>query len=394
MILNFKRFCMNDFKNHFLLNDEVTFLNFGSFGATPKPVFEKYQAFQLEMERDPVQFITKRGIQYLKESREALATLTNTDANDLVLVTNPSYAVNTIAKSLELKEGDEILATDIEYGACDRTWDFVCKQKGAKYIRQQIQLPLVSDEQFVDDFFKGATDRTKLIFISHITSTTALIFPVEAVIKKAKSLGIPVFVDGAHAIGQIPLDLTSLDAEYYTGACHKWLMTPKGCSFLHVKKSWQERIFPLIISWGYEALFPSESRFIDWHQMNGTRDYTAMLCVPHAIAFQKAHQWDQVSLDCKNLAHQNASIFSQLLHTSLLAPHKYIGQMVSVQIQTQDPEALYQTFVQRFRIEIPVMRQDDKVYLRYSVQIFTDQSDLDILFEAIEILKQEGMIKV
>lgn len=385
---------MNDFKNFFLLNEEVTFLNFGSFGATPKPVFEKYQSFQLEMERDPVQFITKRGIQYLKESREALASITNADANDLVLVTNPSYAVNTVAKSLDLKAGDEILATDIEYGACDRTWDLVCKQKGAQYIRQHIQLPLVSDEQFVNDLFAGANERTRMIFISHITSTTALIFPAEAVVKKAKTMGIQVFIDGAHAIGQIPLDLTSLDAEFYTGACHKWLMTPKGCSFLHVKKSWQEQVVPLIVSWGYEALFPSESKFIDWHQMNGTRDYTAMLCVPHAIAFQKTHHWEKVAQDCKKLAYYNAHTFSHLLQSPLLAPAEYIGQMVSVQIQTPDPEALYQTFVQRFRIEIPVMRQDDKVYLRYSVQVFTDQADLDVLFDAIQTLIQEGRIIV
>jgi isopenicillin-N epimerase len=385
---------MNDFKNLFLLNDEVTFLNFGSFGATPRPVFEKYQSFQLEMERDPVQFITKRTIQYLKESREALASMIHAQANDLVMVTNPSYAVNTVAKSLELKAGDEILATNIEYGACDRTWDFVCKEHRAKYIRQHVTLPLVSDEQFVDDLFQGATDRTKMIFISHITSTTALIFPVEAVIQKAKTLNIPVFVDGAHAIGQISLNLTALDADFYTGACHKWLMTPKGSSFLHVKKSWQEYIKPLIVSWGYEALFPSDSKFIDWHQMNGTRDYTAMLCVPHAIAFRQAHDWDTVSNRARNLAYQNAITYSKLLQSPLLGDAQYIGQMVSAQIHTPDPEALYLELVQRFKIEIPVMRQDEKVYLRYSVQAFTDQNDLDTLFEAIETLKKEDKLMV
>ncbi|RYY67792.1 MAG: aminotransferase class V-fold PLP-dependent enzyme, partial [Chitinophagaceae bacterium] len=172
---------MQHLKQQFLLRDDVTFLNFGSFGACPRPVFERYQQFQLELEQEPVDFIVKNGLKYLQQSREALGKYVGCDQDDLVFVTNPSYAVNMVARAIGLKAGDEVLSTDIEYGACDKTWNYICDKAGAKYIRQKIQLPLQSKEQFVEDFFKGLTTKTKLIFISHITSTTGLRLPVEEI---------------------------------------------------------------------------------------------------------------------------------------------------------------------------------------------------------------------
>lgn len=385
---------VNPLKSLFLLNENVTFLNFGSFGAMPKPIFEKYQAFQLEMERDPVQFITVRVGQYLKKSREALGKYVGCNADDVVMVLNPSYAVNTIAKSMNLKPGDEILTTDLEYGACDRTWKFVCEKTGAKYIRQPIPLPLIDASTFVDNLFAGVTDRTKLIFISHITSTTALILPVAEVAAKAKELGIPVFVDGAHVPGHIPLDLNALDVEYYTGACHKWMMTPKGSSFMYVKNALQNDIKPLIVSWGYEALFPSHSTFLDWHSLNGTRDYTASLCIADAIDFMGEHDWTSVADRSRELVKSYANTFSELLDSPLLAPlhDDFIGQMLSVEIKTHEPEKLYRTLVDEYKIEIPVMRHDDKVYLRYSINGFNTAGDLDILTSAITDIKKKGAL--
>lgn len=165
-------------KSQFLLNPDITYLNFGSFGACPRPIFEEYQKYQLELESEPVRFIAVNGLEYLKKSRQALAQYINCNADDLVYTTNPSYAVNIIAKSFKLNAGDEILSTNLEYGALDRTWNYYCRKAGAKYVRQPIRLPLVSKEQFIEDFFKGLTAKTKAIFISQITSTTALIFPV------------------------------------------------------------------------------------------------------------------------------------------------------------------------------------------------------------------------
>lgn len=385
---------INALKKLFYLDKDITYLNFGAFGATPIDVMKRYQSYQIELEHNPVQFITQKGLEYLSASRQALADYIHCDSDDIVMMTNPSYAVNTIAKSIKLMPGDEILTTNLEYGACDKTWNFVCNEKGAKYIRQHISLPLTDSSSFVNDLFSGVSDKTKLIFISHITSSTALIFPVEAVIKKAKTLNIPVFIDGAHAPGHIHLDLKALDVDYYTGACHKWMMTPKGSSFMYVSKSLQETVYPLVVSWGYEALVPSHSIYLDWHQMNGTRDYSALLCVPESIKFMERHDWALVSTASRKMVKDNAEAFAASLNSSLLAPldDEFIGQMLSVEIQTPDPDRLYQTFVHQYHIEIPVMRQADKVYLRYSINGFNNQQDLDRLFYVIKKLKGEGLI--
>jgi isopenicillin-N epimerase len=382
-------------KKLFLLRPDITFLNFGSFGACPKPIFEDYQRWQLELESDPVQFITVKGLSYLSKSRDALGEYLNCSPEDLVFMVNPTYAVNTVAKSLDLKPGDEILSTNIEYGASDRAWDFVCEQTGANYVRQEIQFPLVSKSQFITDFFSGLTEKTKLIFISQITSATGLILPVAEICEIAKAKGIITFVDGAHVPGHIPLDLSSLKADFYTGACHKWMMAPKGCSFLMANKSVQNMLKPLSVSWGYKSMFPSQSMFLDHHQMTGTRDFSAFLTIPKAIQFMRDNCWEEVAASCHQLLIDNAQRFCDLLGTEPLAPltNEFFGQLFSIPIRTQEPEKLHRLLVDTYRIEIPLARQDDRVYLRYSIQGFNAQSDLDILYHAlIEIMRDTDLI--
>lgn len=380
---------MQNFKSKFLLREDITFLNFGSFGACAKPVFERYQQYQLELEQEPVNFVTAKGVKYLEQSREALGNYINADKNDLVYVTNPSYAVNTIAKSFDLKEGDEVLTTDLEYGACDKTWTYYCKKANARYVRQHIPLPVQSKEQFIEEFFKGLTTKTKLIFLSHITSTTALRFPVEEICAIAKQKGILTFVDGAHAPGHIPLDLKKIDADFYTGACHKWMMTPKGSSFLYVRNELQHLIDPLVISWGYDAMFPSDSLFIDYHQMNGSRDYSAFLTIPTAIQFMNENNWEAVSAQCKQLVKDNAEEFCSLLGSSPLALDSdfLMLQIFSAEIKTNEPEKLHDHFFEKYKIQIPVMRHGEKVYLRYSINAFNNQEDMNKLFMAIRDVK-------
>ena len=382
---------MQNFKQQFLLRDDITYLNFGSFGACPKPIFEKYQQFQLELEQEPVQFITVNGLKYLETSRAALGNYLHCDKNDLVYVTNPSYAVNAVAKSFDLKLGDEILTTSLEYGACDKAWEYYCKKTGAAYIKQPISLPVRSTEEFVTEFFKGLSGKTKLVFISHITSSTGLRLPVEEICAIAKEKGIMTFVDGAHAPGQISLNLQDSPFDMYTGACHKWMMTPKGSCFLYVKKEYQQMIDPLIVSWGYNALFPSHSTFLDYHQMNGTRDYSAFLTIPAAIQFMEEHNWPQVAADCRKLVQENAPAFCELLGSQPLAPvnDDFILQLFSAEIKAPEPEKLHGHFFDNYKIEIPVMRHGDKVYLRYSINAFNSQPDLDTLFEAIKDIKSK-----
>lgn len=373
-------------KDQFLLRDDITFLNFGSFGACPKPVFETYQKFQLELEQQPVEFIVEKAPQYLKNSRIALGKYLNSHENDLVCITNPSYGVNLIAKNMKLKSDDEILTTDIEYGACDRTWDYYCKKSGAKYVRQKTNFPLNSKEEFVDEFLKGINSNTKLIFISHITSSTALRLPVEEICQAARKLGIPVFVDGAHGPAQVEVDLEKMDCDFYVGACHKWMMAPKGSSFLYVKNEWQEILDPLVISWGFEADFPGESRFIDYHEMQGTRDLSAFCSIPATIEFMEKNNWKEVSRNCRKMVQENAPELCQILNKEPLSAinDDFIGQMFSCEIDTQNPKELHDLLLNKFKIEIPVMPHGDKCFIRYSINAFNSQEDLDKLFSALQ----------
>ena len=326
-----------------------------------------------------------------------MAAYVNCDADDLVYVTNPSYALNIVAKGLQLNEGDEILSTNIEYGALDRTWNYYCRKAKAKYIRQPIELPVTSKQAIIDQFWKGYNERTKAIFISQITSATALILPVKEICEMAKERGLLTIVDGAHVPGHIPLDLADIKADIYTGACHKWMMTPKGCSFLYVKKEYQKLFDPLVVSWGYESAAPSHSQFLDYHQMQGTRDFSAFLTVPKAIEFMKEHKWELVAADCRRLVRENATRFCELFGSSPLCPlrDEFLGQMCSIPIKTKEPEKLQRHLFEQYNIEVPVMRQDEHIFLRYSINAFNTQDDLGKLYEALsEIVKKGEMIEV
>lgn len=383
-------------KDLFYLNPEITFLNFGSFGACPKPIFEDYQKWQLELEYEPVQFITVNGLQYLKQSREALANYIHCDANDIVYTSNPSYAINIISKSFKLKPGDEILSTNLEYGAMDYSWNFYCEKAGAIYKRQPITLPLTSKEKFIEEFFSGLTSKTKAIFISQITSSTALIFPVKEICEIAKAKGLFTIVDGAHVPGHIDLNLQELKADVYTGACHKWMLSPKGCSLLYIKKEHQHLFDPLVISWGFKNPLPSESKFLDYHQMQGTRDFSAFLTVPKAIEFLNQHNWKEKSKACHELVIKNAKRFYDLLGSKALSPltNEFVGQMFSIPIKTTEPMKLQRLLFEKYKVEIPVMPHAEQVYLRYSINVFNTQHDLDELYNALQdIMKTSDLIK-
>ncbi|HMT28718.1 MAG TPA: aminotransferase class V-fold PLP-dependent enzyme [Bacteroidia bacterium] len=383
----------SDLKSLFLLNPDITFLNFGPFGACPKPVFDDLLKWQRELEFEPVQFIAVNGPAYMKTSRQALADYINCDADDLVFTPNPTHAINILAKNIKLNEGDEILSTDIEYGAMDRTWDYYCEKQKAKFIRQHISLPVKSKDEIIEQFWKGYTSKTKAIFISQITSATALILPVKEICEKAKQLGLITIVDGAHVPGHVPLDLAQLKADVYTGACHKWMMTPKGSSFLYVTKAMQNDLEPLIISWGYKSDNPSSSRFIDYHQLNGTRDFSSYLTIPASINFMKINKWEEVSRHCRKLVAENAIRFCNLMETTPLSPvtDEFLGQMFSIPIQTSKPDELYKTLFNKYKIEIPVARGNGKFYLRYSINGFNNQTDLDRLYEALQELKVSSL---
>ena len=384
-------------KSQFLLDKNITFLNHGSFGACPKPIFEEYQRFQLELETEPVYFIQKKSAGYLKTARERLSKYVGCNSVDLFFTPNPTFAINTIMRSLHLKEGDEILSTNHEYGAMDRTWNFYCKKSGAKYIRQNISLPVVSKEQILEEFWSGYTSKTKIVFLNQISSCTALIFPVKEICDKARELGLITIIDGAHVPGQMDLNLTELNPDFYTGTLHKWMLAPKGSSFLYVKKSFQEMLDPLIVGWGYESVSPGESQFLDYQEYQGTRDISAFLCTPKVIDFLEENNWKTKAKECRQIVINNYQRFCDLLHTQPICPitEEFLGQMASIPIKTANPVELKELLFNKYKIEIPVMPLNGNYFLRYSINAYNSQVDLDILFKAMQdIIETTDLIEV
>jgi isopenicillin-N epimerase len=202
---------MSDLRELFLLRPGITFLNHGSFGACPRPVFEAYQQRQLELEQEPVEFLTRHFAGLMAEARTALGTFLDAPAADLVYVPNTTTALNAVARSLNLNPGDEVLGTNHEYGAMERMWRRVCQAAGARFVRQSVPVPVEEPGGLVESLWSGVTDRTRVLFFSHISSPTAITFPAQELVRRAREAEIISVVDGAHTPGQIPLSLRRVD---------------------------------------------------------------------------------------------------------------------------------------------------------------------------------------
>jgi isopenicillin-N epimerase len=381
-----------------LLDPTVAFLNHGSFGATPRPVFEAYQRWQLELERQPVEFIGRRGDQLLDGARGALATYLGADPQDLAFVLNATSGVNVVARSLDLKPGDEVLGNDLEYGACDRAWEHACERAGATYVRKPIPLPAREPEEMVEAIWAGVTPRTRAIYLSHITSGTALRLPVEALCARAREAGIFSVADGAHAPGQIPLDLHAIGADAYAGNLHKWLSAPKGSGFLHVRPEHHDWMEAGIVSWGWVEGSGSRRRredaseFVNRNQWQGTRDLAAFLAVPDAIAYQQAHDWPTVRARCHAMAEEAlARAVERYGEEPLSFPptrsdHEWFAQMVCLPLPPVDGAALKQRMVDEFKVEAPVTFRNDRAFLRLSFQGYNTRDELERAFAALDAL--------
>jgi len=382
---------MDGLRDHFLLQPDVVFLNQGSYGACPRPVFESYQNWQLELERQPVQFIGRRAEGLLGEAREALGNFVGADPNDLVYVPNATTGLNTVARSLSLKPGDEVLTTDHEYGALNCTWEFICAKRGAHYIHQPVPLPVESPDQIVEAIWAGVTERTRVLFFSHISSPTALIFPAAQLVARAREAGIITVIDGAHAPGQLDLDLNALDADFYAGNCHKWMMTPKGSGFLHVRRSMQPQMEPLVVSWGWGREEPVVSPFIDSQQYQGTRDIAAYLAVPAAIQFMEDNDWPTARYACHELVRLARRQVATLTGQPPLIPDHpdWFAQMAVLPLSPCDGRELYRRLYEEFNVEIPITAWNDRQFARISVQGYNTREDVETLVRGLTTLLPE-----
>ena len=381
----------------FLLDETVVFLNHGSYGACPRPVFETWQSWQRLLETQPVAFLDpRRGYtERMRSSREALAGEIGTSADNVVGVVNATAGLNIVAQSLKLAPGDEILTTDHEYAALEKTWAYVCRRTGAVVKPVTVPLPLTREADFTAALLDGMSERTRVLFLSHITSPTALVFPIENAIAEAKRRGIWTIIDGAHTPGHIPLDLEALDVDFYAGNCHKWLMAPKGSAFLYVRPELQSMIDPLVISHGWTAdnkepgaLGPfGNTPFIDSIEMQGTRDPSAWMTVVEAIRFRHANGWDEVADRCRDLAQATAAEMARITGLPpLSAPQFCAPQMVAMPIPTCDPEWVHDTLIHDYNIEIPVFRWKNHHIARLSVQGYNNQQQTQMLVHALKCL--------
>jgi isopenicillin-N epimerase len=347
-------------KELFLLDPSVVYLNHGSFGACPRPVFEAYQGYQRELERRPVEFLAleRRFPARLDEARLALAAYVGASPDNLAFATNASTAVNAVARSLKLSPGDEVLMGDDEYGGMERLWEYVGLRTGARVVRRAF-----------DDLVPGK--RTKVVFCSHIEWTSGRVNDVAEICRRAREAGVLSIVDGAHAPGQIDLDLEALGADVYAGTCHKWLCAPKGSGFLHARPEAQRLIDPLVVSWDWG----DASAFHELHRWQGTRDPSALLAVQDAVAFQASYDWPAVRERCHALLAAAELGLEPLTDTFV--------QMRGFRLEHDDPLALKRRLYDEHRIEVPIFETRHGWSLRVSVQAYNDASDLHALAAAL-----------
>ncbi len=381
---------MNGLKDLFLLSSDVVFLNHGSFGATPRPVFETYQAWQERLEQEPVQFLVNELTGYLAQARAALGDLVNADADDLVFVPNATFALNIIARSLDLGPGDEALTTDHAYGACNNVWEFMSGKRGFRTVPQAIPLPYDSSQAVLEQFWSGVTADTKVIFISHITSATAVHFPVAEICARAREEGILTVVDGAHTLGQIALDLRALGADFYFSNAHKWLCSPKGSAFLYTSRDCQHFVEPLVVGWGWgsEKSFSFGSDYLDYLQYLGTDDFSAYLTVPAAIQFQEAHHWTAVRDECHDLLCSAVDRICALTGLESVYPGKECFRQMAVAPlpRIEDLPGLKTELFDLYRVEVPLIEWNGRHFIRVSVQGYNSQADIDALLAALQAL--------
>jgi isopenicillin-N epimerase len=324
-----------DLASHWTLDPAIAFLNHGSFGACPSTVLEAQREFRTRLEHEPVRFMLRELEPLMLEARTTLGTLIGADPDDLAFMTNATSGVNTVLRSLRFEPGDELLTTDHEYNACKNALDFAASLSGARVVVAKVPFPLAHRDDVTRAVLERVTPRTRLVLIDHVTSPTALVFPIAEIVAELRARGIDTLVDGAHAPGMVPLDLRAIGAAYYTGNLHKWLCTPKGCAFLFVQRERQTAIRPLVISHGANSPRRDQTRFrieFDW---TGTSDPTPFLCVPAAVRFLAS--LDERGIAAHMAANRSLALAARdVLAKTLAVPHPcpddMIGSMAALPI--------------------------------------------------------------
>ncbi len=383
------------------LEPGVAYLNHGSFGATPTAVLDFQRELRDRIERQPVRFFSRRWEGAFDEAREAVAGFLGASPDDIAAVPNATAGVNTVLRSLRFDPGDELITTNHEYNACANALRHAADRAGARVVVADVPFPIRSPDYAVAAVLDAVTPRTRLALIDHATSPTAIVFPVERLIRELRTRGVMVLVDGAHAPGMLPVDLDALGAEFYTGNLHKWVCAPKGAAFLHVRRDMQHLIEPLSISHGLNSPRADRSRFrllFDW---TGTCDPTAFLSVPEAIRAVAAAVpggWAEVMRRNRNLAIEARDLLCAALGVARPAPDEMMGSMASIPLAPgsgPDPaesplfqDAMQTPLLERFGVEVPVIPWPEPParLVRVSAQLYNTIEEYRVLADGLRAI--------
>lgn len=380
------------------LDPTIAFLNHGSYGASPRPVLEAQRALVSYLESNPVRFLSREFEARLDAARESVATFLGADPAGLVVVPNATTGVATVLASLRLRPGDELLTTDHEYNATLNAIASVAERARARVVRTSIPLPIRHPEQAVEAILTAVTPQTRIALVSHITSPTALVLPIDTIVRELDRLGVDTLVDAAHAPGMVPVDLRALGAAYWTGNGHKWLCGPKGAGMLYVREDRRDGVLPLVTSHGRNDPRPDRPQLWKEFDWQGTGDPTAFLSLPESIRVIGGLQpggWPAHMAANRALALWARERLNEALGLDPLAPDSMIGSMAAIALPASGATLSSEILAEEDGVEVPIggwpvrAARDDPdgppsmVILRLSAQRYNEPADYERLLEAM-----------
>jgi isopenicillin-N epimerase len=384
-----------DYSDLFMIEKGFTALNHGSYGAVPGAILEYQYSLINRMESLTTRFFTRELSALLEGSLSTLCDFINTPYESTVFIKNATTAANAVLKSVPFEKGDEVVTTNLIYASCRKALDHITSQKGVKVHKVEIPFPAKDKITISNKIMEKVNERTKLIFIDHITSETATIMPVEMIIEAASKLGIEVFVDGAHAPGMIPLDISKLKPDYYTGNCHKWLYTPKGSAFLYVNPQKFDQMVPTVISNHYNDGATPAQRFRNSFDWSATMDYSGYACVGKTIKYLEKEVeggWEEIRKRNHALVLKGRDILTEMLNLSPTVPDEMTGSIVTMKLgskSVKDPatglDVVQVELLDRYKIEalITTLYPTDERIIRISAALYNNEEDYVKLGEAL-----------
>lgn len=375
-----------DLKSEWLLDPRITFLNHGSFGAVPCCVFVEQTRWRLRMEAEPIEFLGRQAAELLAAARKAVGAWLGMGCDDFGFVTNATEGINAVLRSMKLGPGDELLTTTHVYHAVRQAMKYAAGRAGAGYREIDVPLPVTSPGEIAQRVLEGLSPRTKLLIIDHITSPTALVFPVEHIAVECARRGVDLLIDGAHAPGMVPLDVARLGAAYYAGNLHKWACAPKGSGFLWVRPDRQRDVHPLSIS---HHLGEGFAREFGWQ---GTRDVSGWLSIPRALQFMSELGWDRIMAHNHAMAAWVQRLLCEAWEVEPVSPldGSMLGSMATLRLpaslggmRDEQVRTLQQSLYTEHRIEVPLMCWGGQTFVRPCCQVYNEPAEYRRLAQVI-----------